>query len=47
MKEKRNILAVIEKESPNLTNLLDDNDIQEFKGLVSELRDTWTKKTNL
>jgi len=44
MKEKRNILAVIEKESPNLTNLLDDNDIQEFKGLISELRDTWTKK---
>ena len=44
MKEKRNILAVIEKESRNLTNLLDENDAKEFKGLVTELRDTWTKK---
>ena len=40
MKEKRNILAVIEKESLNLTNLLDENDAKEFKGLVTELRDT-------
>jgi len=44
MKEKRNILAVIEKESPNLNNLLDEKDAQEFKVLISELRDTWTKK---
>jgi len=44
MKEKRNILAVIEKESPNLSNVLDDNDAKEFKGLVGELRDNWNKK---
>ena len=44
MKEKRNILAVIEKEAPNLSNLLDTNQVAEFKELTKELRDTWTKK---
>jgi len=44
MSEKRNIHALIEKEAPSLNNLLDPNDVKEFKALTSELRDTWTKK---
>ena len=44
MKEKRDILAIIEKEAPNLNNLLDSNQVVEFKELTKELRDTWTKK---
>ena len=44
MKEKRNINALIEKEVPSLTNLLDPEDVQKFKELTGELRDTWTKK---
>ena len=44
MKEKRNIKALIEKEAPNLNNLLDLEDVKIFKGLTEELRDTWTKK---
>ena len=42
--EKRNIHALIEKEAPSLNNLLDPNDVKEFKEMTSELRDTWTKK---
>ena len=44
MKEKRNIHELIVKEAPSLNNLLDPNDVKEFKELTSELRDTWTKK---
>ena len=44
MAEKRNILALIEKEAPSLNNLLDPNDVKAFKELTTELRDTWTKK---
>ena len=44
MTEKRNIHALIEKEAPSLNNLLDPNDVKEFKEMTSELRDTWTKK---
>jgi hypothetical protein len=44
MKEKRNILAVIEKEAPNLHNLLDPEQVKQFSSLTKELRDTWTKK---
>ena len=44
MTEKRNIHALIEKEAPNLHNLLDPNDVSAFKELTEELRDTWTKK---
>ena len=44
MTEKRNIHALIEKEAPSLNNLLDPNDVKEFKELTDELRDTWTKK---
>ena len=41
---KRNIKELIEKEAPNLNNLLDPEDVKQFKGLTEELRDTWTKK---
>tara|TARA_R100000935_G_scaffold22537_1_gene41471 strand:- start:2855 stop:3535 length:681 start_codon:yes stop_codon:yes gene_type:complete len=44
MIEKRNIHALIEKEAPSLNNLLDVEDVQKFKELTNELRDTWTKK---
>ena len=41
---KRNIKELIEKEAPNLNNLLDPEEVKIFKGLTEELRDTWTKK---
>ena len=44
MKEKRNIYELIVKEAPSLNNLLDTEDVKEFKALTGELRDTWTKK---
>ena len=44
MTEKRNIHALIEKEAPSLHNLLDTEDVKEFKAMTAELRDTWTKK---
>jgi hypothetical protein len=44
MTEKRNIQELVEKESDNLHNILDPNDVTDFKGMVEELRDTWTKK---
>jgi len=42
--KKRNIKELIEKEAPNLNNLLDPEEVKIFKGLTEELRDTWTKK---
>ena len=44
MTDKRNIKALIEKEAPNLNNLLDAEEVKIFKNLTEELRDTWTKK---
>ena len=44
MADKRNIKALIEKEAPNLNNLLDTEEVKIFKNLTDELRDTWTKK---
>jgi len=44
MTEKRNIKDLVDKESDNLHNILDPNDVTDFKGMVDELRDTWTKK---
>ena len=44
MTEKRNIKALVDKESDNLHNMLDSKDVTDFKGMVDELRDTWTKK---
>jgi len=42
--KKENLKILIEKESENLNNLLDPSDLQTFKSMTSELRDTWTKK---
>ena len=44
MTEKRDIKKLVDKESNNLHNLLDPNDVSEFKAMTAELRDTWTKK---
>ena len=43
-KEYSDIKPLIEKEAPNLNNLLDPEEVKIFKGLTEELRDTWTKK---
>ena len=44
MTEKRNIQKLVDKESDNLHNILDPNDVKAFKDLTEELRDIWTKK---
>ena len=44
MTEKRNIKELIEKEAPNLNNILDPEEVKVFESLTEELRDTWTKK---
>jgi hypothetical protein len=44
MTEKRDIKSLIQQEELHLNNLLEPNDLNTFKGLVDELRDTWTKK---
>ena len=44
MSEKRNIKELVDKESDNLQNILDPKDVTDFKDMVDELRDTWTKK---
>ena len=43
-KEKRNIAPVIEQEENHLPNILSEEDLKDFKLMVNELRDTWTKK---
>ena len=42
--KKRHIQDLIEKEAPNLNNLLETEDVNIFKEMTGELRDTWTKK---
>ena len=42
--EKRNITTKLETESKYLTNILDKQDVKEFKKLIPELQDTWMKK---
>ena len=44
MKEKRNIQELIIRQEPHLNNMLDPDQVKQFKGLTEELRDTWTKK---
>ena len=44
MKEKRNIQELIIRQEPHLNNMLDSDQVKQFKGLTAELRDTWTKK---
>jgi hypothetical protein len=43
-KEKRNIATKLETESKYLSNILDKEDVKEFKKLIPELQDTWHKK---
>ena len=44
-KEKKNIKSLIESESDvHLNNLLPTEDVNIFKEMVEELKDTWTKK---
>ena len=41
---KKDVIEVIQDEEPHLNNLLTQEDLSAFKGMVDELRDTWTKK---
>jgi hypothetical protein len=41
---KKDVKDLIQKEEAHLNNLLEVNDLNDFKGMVDELRDTWTKK---
>jgi hypothetical protein len=44
MTEKKDIKDLIQQEEANLNNLLNPDDLKSFKGMVDELRDTWSKK---
>jgi len=44
MSDKKDIKELIQMEEPNLNNLLEKEDLSAFKGMVDELRDTWSKK---
>ena len=44
MTDKKDIKELIQREEPNLNNLLEKEDLSAFKGMVDELRDTWSKK---
>ena len=44
MTDKKNVKDLIQKEETHLNNLLEQNDLTDFKGMVDELRDTWDKK---
>ena len=41
---KKDVKEVIQGEEAHLNNLLTTEDLSAFKGMVDELRDTWTKK---
>ena len=41
---KKTVKDLIQKEETHLNNLLEVEDLNSFKGMVDELRDTWTKK---
>ena len=43
-KEKRNIQTLATTQSKYLSDILDVEDVKEFKSLIPELRDTWKKK---
>jgi len=44
MTEKKDVKDIIQKEETHLNNLLEQQDLTDFKGMVDELRDTWTQK---
>jgi hypothetical protein len=41
---KKDVKDLIQQEETHLNNLLEQSDLTDFKGMVEELRDTWTKK---
>jgi len=41
---KKDVKDLIQQEETHLNNLLEPTDLTDFKGMVEELRDTWTKK---
>jgi hypothetical protein len=41
---KKDVKDLIQREETHLNNLLEPTDLSDFKGMVEELRDTWTKK---
>ena len=43
-KEKRNIQTLATTQSKYLSDILDVEDVKQFKSLIPELRDTWKKK---
>jgi hypothetical protein len=43
-KEQRNIATKLETESKYLSDILDKDDVKDFKKLIPELQDTWHKK---
>ena len=44
MSNKKDVKDLIQQEETHLNNLLEQNDLSDFKGMVDELRDTWDKK---
>ena len=44
MSNKKDVKDLIQQEETHLNNLLEQEDLNSFKGMVEELRDTWTKK---
>ena len=44
MTDKKDVKDIIQKEETHLNNLLEPQDLTDFKGMVDELRDTWNKK---
>ena len=44
MSNKKDLKDLIQKEETHLNNLLEQEDLNSFKGMVEELRDTWIKK---
>ena len=44
MSNKKDVKDLIQQEESHLNNLLEQEDLNSFKGMVEELRDTWTKK---
>ena len=44
MKEKRDIITVASEQVHHLDKILDRKDVEEFRKLIPELKDTWVKK---
>ena len=44
MTVKKDVKDLIQQEETHLNNLLEPTDLTDFKGMVDELRDTWSKK---